>query len=182
MPIRFEGFGESDMPRLQGAIMLLQAGSKKARTAMMSGDLTAYQKWFDGTGQNAHLFKVATIVKGIDEALQQRTITFVNATGNAIHRDQQGLCGYVFLIANQRGLPASHYGSGMRVMMVPRTHNGNVGDLAETMYHELAHKIGGVQDLTYDIDTCLSNAKSNPQAAADNAENYNRFFGEFTFA
>jgi hypothetical protein len=182
MSIKFEGFSNADMPRLEGAVMLLMAGSKKAKQALLSGDLAAYQKWFDGTGNNAHLFKVSTIVNEIDDALTTKQITFVNATGNAIHRDQQGLCGYVFLINNGPGLPAAHFGSGMRIMMVPRTHNGNVGDLAETMYHELAHKVGGVRDVTYKIDTCLSNAKNDPRSAADNAENYNRFFGEFTFA
>lgn len=182
MSIKFEGFSSGDMPRLEGAMMLLIAGSRKAKQALLSGDLAAYQKWFDGTGKNAHLAKVATIVKEIDDALSTRQITFVNATGNKIHRDQAGLCGYVFLISTSQGLPAAHFGSGMRVMMVPKTHNGNVGDLAETMYHELAHKIGGVRDLTYNKDTCLANALNDPRSAADNAENYNRFFGEFTFA
>ena len=47
---------------------------------------------------------------------------------------------------------AIHVGSGMRVLMVPKTHNGNVNDLAETMYHELSHKAGGTHDITYNVD------------------------------
>jgi hypothetical protein len=66
----------------------------------------------------------------------------------------------------------------MRVLMVPKTHDGNINDLAETMYHELTHKMGG-QDNACQVDVCLENARSNPQQAALNAGNYNRFLGEY---
>lgn len=35
----------------------------------------------------------------------------------------------------------------MRLLMVPKTHNANSNDLAEAMYHELTHDVGGTQDL-----------------------------------
>jgi hypothetical protein len=72
-----------------------------------------------------------------------------------------------------------HVGSGMRILLVPRTHGGRINDLAETMYHELSHKVGGTRDITYSINQCKANARSDPQQAALNAENYNRFLGEF---
>lgn len=183
MTIRFDGFSVPEQQRLIAAVTVLKNASAKAKAALLAGDLTHFQKWFDGTGNNAHLMKVATIVKEVDEALQKRSITFANATGNSVDKDNGGLCGYVWLIRNQGSgdafSGAFHAGSGMRVLMVPKTHNGNINDLAETMYHELTHKVGGTQDITYHVDTCLENARSNPQQAALNAENYNRFLGEY---
>lgn len=183
MTIRFDGFSIPQKQRLIVAFDVMKKASAKARAAMLSGDLTTFQKWFDGTGSNAHLMKVSTIIKEIDDAINQRSITFANATGNSVDKENGGLCGYVWLIRNrgpgdQFG-QAIHVGSGMRVLMVPKTHNGNVNDLAETMYHELSHKVGGTHDITYNVDACLENARTNPQQAALNAENYNRFLGEF---
>jgi len=127
--------------------------------------------------------KVSSIVKEIDDAMRTRPITFVNATGNAIDRGENGLCGYVWLMRNRgpgdKFLKMIHAGSGMRVLLVPRTHGGRIGDLAETMYHELSLKVGGTKDITYDVTTCKQNALHTPQKAALNAENYNRFLGEY---
>lgn len=181
--IRFDGFSVPQQQRLIAAFNIMRAASGKAKSALLSADLAAYSKWFDGTGQNAHLMKVASIVKEVDDAINQRPITFANATGNSVDKANGGLCGYVWLIRNEGpgdGFGgAIHAGSGMRVLIVPKTHNGNVNDLAETMYHELSHKVGGTRDITYNVDTCLENARKNPQQAVLNAENYNRFLGEF---
>jgi hypothetical protein len=199
MPAKFEGFSLPDQQRLVVAFVLLRTTSGKAKKALMSGDLGAYQKWFDGTGKNAHLMKVSTVVKEIDDAINQRPITFVNATGNKVHKEQQHLCGYVFLQVTEAGrkgvgytveggkakptqgwdITKAHFGSGMRVMMVPRTHNGDVNDLAETMYHELSHKVGGTWDVTYSKEACGANARNDPGSAVSNAENYNLFLREF---
>ena len=174
---RFEGFGNVSNGMLKMAFQQLQKISAAASQALLGGDLAAFQKWFDTTGANAHLMKVATIVKGIDEAVKSRPITFVNATGNAIDRSSGGLCGYVFLV--KAGQFRAHFGSGMRIMVVPGTHGGDLKALAETMYHEIAHKVGGVTDICYPVDKCLALAAGNPADAANNAENYNRFAGEF---
>jgi hypothetical protein len=182
--IKFDGFSVPDRQRLIASVMVLKSTSKKAKTAMLSRDLTYYYKWFDGTGKNAHLMKVASIIKEIDEAINYRPITFANATGNAIDRGEAGLCGYVWLIRNRgagdKFSESVHVGSGMRVLLVPRTHGGKINDLAETMYHELSHKVGGTKDITYDHKKCLDNALKKPQLAALNAENYNKFFSEYS--
>ena len=127
--------------------------------------------------------KVATIVREIDMAIKSRPITFVNATDNKIDRSTKNLCGYVWLMRNRgpgdRFSESIHVGSGMRVLLIPRTHGGIIDDLAETMYHELSHKVGGTKDITYDVDKCLNNALKTPATAAINAENYNRFLGEY---
>ncbi|QSI78987.1 MULTISPECIES: M35 family metallo-endopeptidase [Niveibacterium] len=183
MPFKFDGFSIPQQQQLIAATMVLKAASAAAKDALLSGDLTAFSKWFDSTGKNAHLMKVASIVKEIDEAIQKRPITFADATGNAIDKQEGGLCGYVWKIRNDgpgdQFSRTIHAGSGMRVLMVPKTHNGNINDLAETMYHELSHKVGGTTDLSYKVDVCLSYAANDPQKAALNAENYNRFLGEF---
>jgi len=181
--IKFEGFSLPDRQRLIAAVMVLKAGSAKAKATLFSGDLTHFRTWFDGTGKNAHLMKVSSIVKEIDDAINNRAITFVNATGNAVDKREQGLCGYVWLLRNpgpgDRFSDAIHVGSGMRILLVPGSHGGNIDDLAETMYHELSHKTGGTKDITYDVNLCKHNAQHAPQQAALNAENYNRFFGEY---
>lgn len=181
--IKFEGFTVPENQKLIASVMILKTASAKAKAALLSGDLTHFRTWFDGTGKNAHLMKVSSIVKEIDDAMRTRPITFVNATGNAIDRGEKGLCGYVWLMRNRgpgdKFSKMIHAGSGMRVLLVPRTHGGRIGDLAETMYHELSHKVGGTKDITYDVTTCKQNALHTPQKAALNAENYNRFLGEY---
>ncbi len=181
--IQFEGFSIPEKQRLIAAVMLLKAGSATAKAALFSGDLTHFRTWFDGTGKNTHLMKVSSIVKEIDAAINSRPITFVNATGNAIEQGSNGLCGYVWLMRNRgpgdKFSESIHVGSGMRILLVPRSHGGDVGNLAETMYHELSHKTGGTKDITYDVNLCRHNALNNPQQAALNAENYNRFFAEY---
>ncbi len=181
--IKFDGFSIPDNQRLIASVMVLKAASAKAKAALLSGDLTHFRTWFDGTGKNAHLMKVSSIVKEIDDAIRSRPITFANATGNAIERKEQGLCGYVWLMRNpgvgDQFSKMIHVGSGMRILIVPGTHGGNINNLAETMYHELSHKVGGTKDITYDVNTCKRNALLTPQQAALNAENYNRFLGEY---
>lgn len=183
MSIKFDGFSVHQRQQLIAAVMVLKSGSKKAKNSLLAGDLTAFNKWFDNTGANSHLMKIATIVKEIDNAIDKRQITFANATGNSVHKEVGGLCGYVWKISNNGPGDAFgktiHAGSGMRILMVPKTHNGNINDLAETMYHELSHKVGGTTDLSYNVDVCLGYASSDTQKAALNAENYNRFLGEF---
>lgn len=183
MPIDFDGFSVPERQRLIAATMLLKTASAAAKDAILSGNLTAFSKWFDSTGKNTHLMKIATIIKEIDDAIQSRKITFADATGNSVDKSMGGLCGYVWKIRNDgpgdQFSKTIHAGSGMRVLMVPKTHNGNVKDLAETMYHELSHKVGGTTDLSYRVDVCLDYAANDTQKAALNAENYNRFLGEF---
>ena len=181
--IRFDGFSTFGKQQLIAAFIVMRTASAKARMALMSGDLAAYTKWFDGTGRNKHLMKVASIIKEIDDAINKRSITFANATGNTVHKKTGGLCGYVGMIHNKG--PGDdfasdiHIGSGMRVLIVPKSHHDDNYDLAETMYHELSHKVGGTHDVTYDVAICLENARKQPHNAVLNAENYNRFLGEF---
>jgi hypothetical protein len=185
MPINFDGFSVPVRQHLIAAVMVLKSASAKAKTALLGGDLAAFQKWFDGTGSNTHLMKVATIVKEIDDAILSRKITFADATGNQIHKDSGSLCGYVWMMRGGANdgtsavRPLIHAGSGMRILMVPKTHNNDINDLAATMYHELSHKVGGTTDLSYSVPVCLEYARTDPQKAALNAENYNRFFEEF---
>lgn len=177
MPAKFDGFPQTELAPLTQAFQAMQRASAKAKGDLMSGKLNAFRKWFDGTGKNAHLMKVASIVNEIDQAIAGRPITFANAQGNSMDKKTQGLCGYVFLIRTAQGM--AHFGSGMRVLMVPRTHGGSVKDLAETMYHELSHKVGSTRDITYNAGQCESNAKNNPLNASTNAENFNLFLREY---
>ena len=84
----------------------------------------------------------------------------------------------MFLVRSGQYL--AHFGSGMRIMVVWKTHVSNTYSyLAQTMYHELSHKVGSTQDHNYDEQTCLGFAKTAPATAATNAENYNLFLREY---
>jgi hypothetical protein len=178
MPAKFEGFAANEQLFMRTAFNDMQHASAKATKALLDGDLTLYRKWFDGTGKNAQLMKVATNVKGINDAILGRPLTFAKLDRAGMNVNTDNLCAYVFLIRS--GQFMHHQGTGMRILVVWKTHaNEEPGYLAETMYHELAHKVGGVADLNYDPTVCQQFAISAPQNAANNAENYNRFLGEF---
>lgn len=188
--IRFDGFSLPDRQRLIAALILLKAASAKASAALLSKNLTHFKTWFDGTGTNAHLMKVSTIVKEINDAVQTRSITFANgADGDQTVTGQLystgGTMGMVHLCANRQPgdkySEYTHVGSGMRVLIWPRTHRGNIEDLCQTMYHELSHKVGGTDDVDskYSEHLCKRYALLDPQKAALNAENYTLFFREF---
>jgi hypothetical protein len=178
MPAKFDSFAPNEEVFMQQAFTEMQTASAKATAALLGGDITAYRKWFDGAGSNAQLMKVATNVKGINEAILTRPITFAKLDRKGVNVNTNNLCAYVFLV--QSGQFVHHQGTGMRILVVWKTHaTQDTNYLAQTMYHELAHKVGGVADLNYDVDTCLQYALTVPANAANNAENYNRFLGEF---
>ena len=163
---------------MRAAYAQMQRASTAASQALLRGDLTAYRKWFDGSGKNAQLMKVAANVKGIQDALLSRPLTFAKLDRPGVNVNTQHLCAYVFLVRS--GQVAHHVGSGMRILVVWKTHaNSDLGYLAQTMYHELAHKVGGVDDLNYDGAVCAQYAQTAPQNAANNAENYNLFLDEY---
>jgi hypothetical protein len=122
--------------------------------------------------------KVATIVNEVDQAIIGRPITFAKLDRPGVHAKTKGLCAYVFLV--QDGQFMAHFGSGMRVMVVWKTHVGNTFQyLAQTMYHELTHKVGSTTDHNYDEQTCLGFPQTAPAMAVNNAENYNLFLREY---
>ncbi len=177
MPARYDGFAPQEQAAMETAFQLMQQASAKARRALLGGDLTAYRKWFDARG-NAHVMKVASIVNEIDQAINQRPITFAKLDRKGVNVNTNNLCAYVFLIRS--GQFMAHFGSGMRVLVVWKTHAGNTfGYLAQTMYHELSHKVGSTTDHNYDEATCLGFARTAPATAVTNAENYNLFLREY---
>lgn len=177
MPARYDGFSQPEQAAMERAFQLMKEASAKARKALLGADLTAYRKWFDSTG-NAHLMKVASIVNEIDQAINSRPITFAKLDRAGVRANTENLCAYVFLI--RAGQFHAHFGSGMRIMVVWKTHVGNTYSyLAQTMYHELSHKVGGTNDHNYDEQACLNFAKTAPAIAATNAENFNLFLREY---
>jgi predicted aminopeptidase len=178
MPVQFDGFSDREKIYMMEAYKVLRRGSAAARQSLLGGDLAAYKKWFDGTGSTAHLMKVATIVNEVDSAIVNRPITFAKLDRPGLNVNTRNLCAYVWLV--QSGGQVFHVGSGMRILVVWSTHaNASLGYLAQTMYHELTHKVGNTTDVNYNEQTCLNFAKSAPQTAVQNAENYNLFLREF---
>ncbi|MGH9794527.1 MAG: M35 family metallo-endopeptidase [Candidatus Acidiferrales bacterium] len=177
MPVRYDGFSQPEQAAMERAFQLMRTASGKAKQALLGGDLTAYRKWFDTSG-NAHVMKVASIVNEMDQAINNRPITFAKLDRKGVNVNTKSLCAYVFLI--QAGQYMAHFGSGMRIMVVWKTHVGNTFSyLAQTMYHELSHKVGGTTDHNYDEQTCAVFAQNSPATAVTNAENFNLFLREY---
>jgi hypothetical protein len=176
MPARYDGFTAAEQATMDRAFQRLRQASSKARAALLKGDLTAYRKWFDTSGQ-AHLMKVATVVNEIDAAITSRPITFAKLDRTGVNVDTNGLCAYVFLI--KAGKYHAHFGSGMRILVVWKTHAGDLNELVQTMYHELSHKVGSTHDHNYNKQTCAGYAINAPAKAVTNAENYNLFLREY---
>ena len=179
MPVTFDGFADREKIYMMEAFKFLRRGSAAAKQSLLSGDLTAFTKWFDATRSKAHLMKVSTIVNEVDQAINGRPITFAKLDRPDLNVSTKNLCGYVWLI--RQGGQSFHVGSGMRIMVVWRTHaQADLGYLAQTMYHELTHKVGSTDDQGgYVEKTCLGYAATAPHKAVKNAENYNLFLREF---
>ncbi|MGE3175742.1 MAG: M35 family metallo-endopeptidase [Planctomycetota bacterium] len=178
MAAKYDGFTTFEQQQMANAFQRMQRASAAAKKALLGGDLAAFQKWFDGTGKNAHLMKVSTIVNEVDQAILSRPITFAKLDRPGVRVDTRNLCGYVWLI--QQGGQAFHVGTGMRIMVVWSTHIGQSVDyMAQTMYHELTHKVGSTNDSNYNEQACLGYAKTAPHMAANNAENFNLFLREY---
>jgi hypothetical protein len=176
--VRFDGFSMREQIYMMEAFKVMKRASAAAKQSLLGGDLTAYQKWFDATGSKAHLMKVATIVNEIDQAISGRPITFAKLDRPGLNVNTKNLCAYVWMLRS--GDQMYHVGSGMRILVVWKTHaNADLGYLAQTMYHELSHKVGSTDDKNYDDEICKGYAQNNPALAVKNAENYNLFLNEF---
>ncbi len=155
----------------------MRSASARAKTALLSGDLTAYRKWFEASGAT-QVMKVASIVNEVDAAINGRPITFAKLDRPGVNVHTQGLCAYVFLVRS--GEFMHHVGSGMRILVVWKTHaTHDLNYLSQTMYHELTHKVGSTTDIVYNQTQCQELATKRPADAARNAENYNLFLNEF---
>jgi hypothetical protein len=133
-----------------------------------------YSTWF-GAADHAAYGRVRQIVEDIHTALTTGHVTFVNAVGEDSDMDLTGVYGYTYKrniqIYNQVGRNGTTW-----VWMVPKA---NQRELVLTLYHELSHALGNTDDLTYSTQLCRFYASKNPGLAANNAENYCQFAGEF---
>ena len=178
MPVKFDGFSKNESIYMMEAFKVLQRGSTAAKQSLLSGNLEGFNRWFDATGSTAHLMKVSTIVNEVDQAINRRPITFAKLDRPGVGVNTKDLCGMVHLVKS--GEDYYHVGSGMRVLVVWATHaQSDLNYLAETMYHELTHKVGNTDDVGYDRSFCEQLAEREPHNAVRNAENYNLFFSEY---
>jgi hypothetical protein len=68
-----------------------------------------------------------------------------------------------------------HVGSGMRIYIGPAFGTRNRHEDAQTVYHEMTHKVLGTNDHMYDADPCRDLALNFPAKARKNADNYAYF-------
>jgi len=85
------GFPKEDKQPMKAAFDMMAKASQRACQALLKGDLSAYNVFFEATGTQ-HLMKVASVVKGIDDTIRNKKVTFVYAGARA-HRRQQHVCG-----------------------------------------------------------------------------------------
>jgi hypothetical protein len=68
-----------------------------------------------------------------------------------------------------------HVGSGMRIYIGPTFGTRNQTEDAQTVYHEMTHKVLGTNDHAYDPNPCRALALADPASARKNADNYAYF-------
>ena len=169
----FQGISGPFASKMDAAMVkLLQVST--AAAAGVTNPAAAYTKWFGVTDSSAYA-KVKQIVLDIDKVLSSGHITFINAVDEDAGMDLTGVYGYTYKrnlqARNQSGANGTTF-----VWMVPKA---NSKELVLTLYHELSHAVGGTDDLTYSTHLCQFYARKNPELAANNAENYCQFAGEY---
>src|ERR1700704_3563146 len=98
MAAKYDGFDPQEVIAMDQAFRLMQTASGKAKAALLgAANLTAYRKCFEAAG-TAQLMKVSTIVNEIDQAINQRPITFAKLDRAGVNVNTDNLCAYVFLI------------------------------------------------------------------------------------
>ena len=195
MPFRIDGISGPAAAKITQAYNMLPPLVDACVQAMTPGsvDWPLYCRWFDAAGasRQANVVHVRTVITRVRDWLQTKTITFANVSGMTMDQRIPGLCAYVWSgtkhmlagggLGAMRFEGAEHVGSGVRVLLVPRT-TADTRELAATMFHELCHKVGlRVVDNNpspYDPLTCLNKAQHAPELAIHNAENYTLYFKE----
>jgi hypothetical protein len=179
---------------------LIQARDDAARLAALFNAATHRAlliEWFgagadtDG-GLIANLRLMQTI---LDDSM--RTVTFVERSGGSLQVSYNpdniaqppvlmppgspaaGLAGtaaYAFP-TDARGQSETkfHVGSGMRIYIGPTFGTRNQHEDAQTVYHEMTHKVLGTNDHAYDPNPCRALARTDPASARKNADNYAYF-------
>jgi hypothetical protein len=149
-------------------------------------DWPLYHRWFDPGFSAARVAFVRSVFTSLREWLNSKTLTFFDATHNAVGVAMPGVAAYVWQLG--AGADVAHVGSGVRIgmsdgLVLPVWTNNDVAGL---IAHELTHKIGrqhgyNIIDANppYGRDNCLAKAAGpNPQEAATNADNYRCYLKE----
>jgi lysine-specific metallo-endopeptidase family protein len=91
MQYALSGFPKDDSALMKEAYRLAAAGSRKALKALLAGNLDQYRIYFEAK-QTKHLMKVTSVVKDIDDTINNKKVRFVYA-GPRVHRSQAHVCG-----------------------------------------------------------------------------------------
>ena len=146
--------------------------------------------------------KVADGVRKMDGFLQDggRTVTFVDRRhksereiiykGPGVQADYGRTipmteCDYAYVknLPDYQTTGEAHVGSGMRLYLGERFFHPSktTVDRAATLYHEIAHKILAIPDIVYKPGPCRELARTRPQDALRNADNWCYYASSFIF-
>jgi peptidyl-Lys metalloendopeptidase len=153
------------------------------RAAAMVGQTVEYETWF-GRYTKANSEHVRKTLKAIDRAMQSDDLVAVcppigqdgcslDVFANVWPDDpfRVNLCHAFFRMPSMLGIvrTSSAFDSGTR---------------EGTLIHEVSHfvVVGGTDDYCYGRETCTEMARTDPDMAIDNADNYQYFVEDITFA
>ena len=90
---------------------------------------------------------------------------------------------YVKLLSGYQASGTGHVGSGMRMYLGERFFHPSktIVDRSATIYHEIAHKVFAVPDVTYKAGPCRQLAKTQPAQALKNPDNWCLFATSYVF-
>ena len=132
---------------IKSAISDLQSSPDRAKT------------WFGKTGSD---HKAVKIFELMERVLRSDTITYDFTSKEC----EGGMFGYTFWGARKIYLCKAYEEAPVFAAYDTKT---------STIVHELTHALANVDDVIYGYDKCKNLAKSDPNSAANNADNYNYF-------
>jgi hypothetical protein len=180
--VAFEGFTGPLLNHAQQAMQRAIAGSAMANTGIYKFDSKLSQdrirEWFglSPTSNPSHaqlLMGVTEKIRAFNKAITGNPITLVNRPDIMMNHVPIGQQVYGYVFHHQAG-------SGYRIILGKWfTADPDQYEAAQTIYHELTHKVGKTKDHCYGVDLCRKLAKSEPRKAIENADNFGYFMKSF---
>lgn len=178
----FERFGDKELNYAKQAWQRAVAGAGYAAKGILQfkrkADAARILKWFGlaPASKPAHaqlLMGASTKMQELHKAITTRPITLVNRPDATVRHVPigQDVYGYVW----------PHLaGSGFRIILGKWfLCDPDPYEAAQTIYHELTHKLCQTKDHAYGTEKCVSLASTAPQQAVNNADSFGYFMKSY---
>ena len=178
----FEGFTGSGLEFAKMAFARAVAGSELATGGIYRFDSSVsaerIREWFglSPATDPSHaqlLMGVSEKIKACNTAIRTSPITLVNRPDIMMNHVPVGQQVYGYVWGHLAG-------SGYRIVLGKWfTADPDQFEAAETIYHELTHKVCKTVDHAYGVANCRALAVSNPRQAVENADNFGYFMKSY---